>query len=188
MHLRVQTWTAPEAPGALVESRTWPPLTVLEVDGWRVGLSGGLTRRANSALLVGVPTDPAAALDRVEQAYAAEGLPTLVRAPRPEALASRDARGAVSLCGEVAALLDARGYSTVSETDVLVRSLVDEPALPDRLELPGVQISVRDEPDDSWLALWLGAKVDSSRAPRSTPPSTRRVARSSPAPPRCISR
>ena len=142
IHLRVQTWTPPEAPGALVETRTWPPVRVEEVDGWRVGLSGGLTRRANSALRVGTPADPVAALDRVEALYADAGRPSIVRTgPRPDALLDE--------------LLDGRGYRTVSETDVLVRALE---GVPDRLDLPGLQITVRDEPDDAWLALWLGTK------------------------------
>jgi ribosomal protein S18 acetylase RimI-like enzyme len=173
VHLRVQTWTAPEAPGALLESRTWPPLQVVEVDGWRVGISGGLTRRANSALLTGAPDDPVAALDRVERTYAAAGLPTVVRSPQTGAVEpgadergsdGDDATGGVEPgTGELlTGLLDARGYRTVSETDVLVRSLVGEPALPDRLELPGLQVTVRDEPDDAWLTLWLGAKDDTA--------------------------
>ena len=37
VHLRVHTWTPPDAPGALVESATWPPARVVDVDGWRVG-------------------------------------------------------------------------------------------------------------------------------------------------------
>jgi ribosomal protein S18 acetylase RimI-like enzyme len=166
IHLRVQTWTPPEAPGALVESRTWPPLRVVEADGWRIGLSGGLTRRANSALMVEVPADPAQALDRVEEVYAAAGQPSVVRAPRPHAPGTDAEEQA---CSQVGALLDARGYETVSETDVLVRSLVDEPGgpvLPDRLDLPGVQVTVRDEPDDAWLSLWLGTK--DAAADRST--------------------
>ncbi|WP_426594777.1 GNAT family N-acetyltransferase [Cellulomonas sp. McL0617] len=163
VHLRVQTWTPPEPPGALVESRTWPPLQVVEVDGWRVGVSGGLTRRANSALLTGTPADPMGALDRIEQVYADAGLPSIVRTPRPVGSGGAGESTVVPpVCVEVAAMLDARGYRTVSETDVLVRSLVGDPALPGRLDLPGVRIEERDDPDDDWLALWLGAKDDSA--------------------------
>lgn len=164
VHLRVQTWTPPEAPGALAETRTWPPLRVVEVDGWRVGVSDGLTRRGNSALLTGRPTDPVAALDQVEQVYADAGLLSTVRAPRPRLVEAggTDRVDAERTCTEVAGLLDARGYRSVSETDVLVRSLVDEPALPGRLALPGLQITARDEPDDDWLALWLGTKDDTA--------------------------
>ncbi|WP_028047729.1 GNAT family N-acetyltransferase [Cellulomonas sp. URHE0023] len=150
VHLRVQTWTAPEAPGALVEAQTWPPLSVVEVDGWRVGLSAGLTRRGNSALPTGVPDDPPSALDRVEQVYADAGLPTVVRTPPP----GGDRVAAVT------GLLDARGYRTAAETAVLTRPLVGDPALPGPLELPGVHVTVRDAPDDAWLRLWLGAKSD----------------------------
>ena len=162
VHLRVQVWTPPDPPGALVESRTWPPLRVVEVDGWRVGVSAGLTRRANSALLTGTPMDPAGALDRLEQVYADAGLPSVVRTPRPDPRDGAERDGSARQCARIGALLDDRGYRTVSETDVLVRSLVGDPALPGRLDLPGVRIAERDEPDDAWLALWLGAKDDTA--------------------------
>ncbi|WP_130781314.1 GNAT family N-acetyltransferase, partial [Cellulomonas biazotea] len=62
IQVRVRTWTPPDAPGALVEAATWPPLrTHVTADGWRVGASGGLTRRANSALPVTRPADVEAA-------------------------------------------------------------------------------------------------------------------------------
>ncbi|MEN0128598.1 MAG: GNAT family N-acetyltransferase, partial [Brevundimonas sp.] len=51
IHLRVHTWTPPQAPGVLVELATWPPAHVeVTGGGWRVGVSAGVTRRANSAL------------------------------------------------------------------------------------------------------------------------------------------
>ena len=110
VHLRVHTWTAPDAPGALVESATWPPARVVDVDGWRVGLSGGLTRRANSVLPLGTPPDVTATLDRVEELYAAEGQPSIVRVCRASPRGLDD-------------LLALRDYEVMSRTDVLVREL-----------------------------------------------------------------
>jgi len=145
VHLRVHTWTPPDAPGALVESATWPPARVVDVDGWRVGLSGGLTRRANSVLPLGSPADPSAALDRVEQLYAEAGQPSIVRVCRaaPPGLD---------------ALLAERGYRAVSSTDVLVRDLDERPDAARPPAAP-VRVTVADRPDDTWLAAWSGSKA-----------------------------
>jgi ribosomal protein S18 acetylase RimI-like enzyme len=148
VHLRVHTWTAPDAPGALVESATWPPARVVDVDGWRVGLSGGLTRRANSALPLGTPADVTATLDRVEELYAREGQPSIVRVCRTAPRGLDD-------------LLALRDYEVMSRTDVLVREL--DPVEPVRgavrTAAGAVRVSVADRPDDAWLALWSGSKA-----------------------------
>jgi ribosomal protein S18 acetylase RimI-like enzyme len=145
VHLRVHTWTPPDAPGALVESATWPPARVVDVDGWRVGLSGGLTRRANSVLPLGVPADLAAALDRVEDLYAQAGQPSIVRV----------CRAATPGLDE---LLQARGYEVMARTDVLVREAA-APADAAALTLRPVRVSVADRPDGAWLAAWSGSKA-----------------------------
>lgn len=139
IHLRVHTWTPPEAPGALVESATWPPVRVaVTAAGWRVGLSGGVTRRANSALPV--PTaDVDAAVDEVEALYAAAGTPSIVRVDASDAVLDR--------------VLDARGYRVAADTDVLVRSLSDD--------CPGPahrRIHTSAAPDEAWLTTWLDVK------------------------------
>jgi ribosomal protein S18 acetylase RimI-like enzyme len=143
VHLRVHTWTPPDAPGALVESATWPPARVVDVDGWRVGLSGGLTRRANSVLPLGAPADLGAALDRVEELYAAAGQPSIVRVCRAATPGLDD-------------LLEARGYVAVSHTDVLVHEIDDTRGGP---APAGVRIAVADRPDDAWLSAWSGSKA-----------------------------
>lgn len=135
VRLHVFTWTPPEAPGALVEQATWPPVrTVLTADGWRAGVSGGFTRRANSALPLGHPADLAAAVDRVEAVYDEAGLPAVLRL----------GTGAPPLLAD---LLAARGYADRAVTDVLVGAAGGQPA-------PGVRVA--DEPDDAWLRAWLG--------------------------------
>jgi ribosomal protein S18 acetylase RimI-like enzyme len=126
---------------------------VVDVDGWRVGLSGGLTRRANSVLPLGAPADVDASLDRVEALYAEVGQPSVVRVCRA-ATPGLDVP------------LEARGYATVSHTDVLVRPLADgtgaehEPRGKGALRTAAgpVRLSVADRPDDAWLTLWSGAK------------------------------
>ncbi|MGY4645606.1 GNAT family N-acetyltransferase [Cellulomonas sp. URHB0016] len=188
VHLRVHTWTPPDAPGALVEAATWPPARVVEVDGWRVGLSGGMTRRANSVLPLGVPADVDAAIDRVEEIYADAGQPSVFRVCRA-ATPGLDDR------------LERRGYVAVSRADVLVRGierLGRRPADPHtadphtahphtadahradvhmadlhaadlraadlhtadvHTDAGPVRVSSAARPDDSWLGLWAGSKA-----------------------------
>lgn len=148
VHLRVHTWTPPDAPGALVELATWPPARVVDVDGWRVGLSGGLTRRANSVLPLGTPPDVTATLDRVEELYAAEGQPSIVRVCRASPRGLDD-------------LLALRDYEVMARTDVLVRELdgIEPRHGTVRTGAGPVRVSVADHPDDAWLALWSGSKA-----------------------------
>lgn len=146
VHLRVHAWAAPEPPGALVEAATWTPARVVEVDGWRVGLSGGLTRRANSVLALAGPVDLDGALLQVEELYEAEGVPPTFRV------------GAETRPVGLDGLLAARGYRTAVLTDVLVRSAdaTDADARAG-VRLAGVRVS--DEPDGEWLDDWLSGKA-----------------------------
>lgn len=136
------------APGAAVEVATWRPLAVVDVEGWQVGLSGGFTRRANSAVPWAEPAEPDAAVDRVEQIYRAHGLAPRFRvcgATRPACL---DAR------------LEARGYRRVAATDVMVRALpVAASGGSVTRPVAGAMVTVADAPDADWLAGWLGVKA-----------------------------
>ncbi|MBU4213093.1 MAG: GNAT family N-acetyltransferase [Actinobacteria bacterium] len=145
VRLAVHTWTPPEPPGALVEAATWRPLRMVEIDGWQVGLSGGLTRRANSALALADPADLDAAVERVELLYDGDGLPPTFRVESAQ-LRLR------------ATLLD-RGYREVSVTDVLVRPVgASSPAGSSRPPVAPVDIVARDEPSQVWLTAWCTAK------------------------------
>ncbi|WP_258723858.1 GNAT family N-acetyltransferase [Cellulomonas sp. NS3] len=161
VHVRVHVWEAPEAPGAPVETATWRPVETVDVGPWRLGLSGGFTRRANSVVALGEPSDVDAAIDEVQARYADAGLPAVFRvcpASRPADLGTR---------------LRARGYETVSRTSVLVRS-IDVPAgrgdddgdahlVLDgdaHLVLDGaLHVTFADAPDDDWLRGWLAVKA-----------------------------
>jgi GNAT superfamily N-acetyltransferase len=154
-------------PGAWVETSTWPPLEVHEVGGWRVGLSGGFTRRGNSAVpqAAALRTDPAglvAALDRVEELYAAHGLPSTVRVGPDEA-------------PELDARLGDRGYQVRAPTSVMVSptaSFASAAATSSRRQqegpsaaedgASGVVLDVADHPGTDWLAAWLGVKAGST--------------------------
>lgn len=145
VHLRVYTWTPPEAPGALIEAATWPAVrTVVTADGWRAGLSGGFTRRANSALPSGRPADLGGAVTRIEAVYAAAGLPATVRV----------GSGAPAGLGEH---LLARGYAERARTDVLGRAVGEVEATGPGPGWSG-RTHVADEPDAAWLRAFLGVK------------------------------
>ncbi|WP_263732511.1 GNAT family N-acetyltransferase [Cellulomonas sp. SG140] len=146
VHLRVHAWTAPEPPGALVEAATWSPAHMVDVDGWRVGLSAGITRRANSVLALAAPSDLAGALARVEALYRQESLPATFRV------------GSESRPWDLDLLLEDRGYTTVTTTDVLVRAAHDPThGSAERPPRPA-GLHVGDDPEEDWVHDWLAGK------------------------------
>lgn len=142
--LRVYTWDVPEGPGARAEADVWPPLEAHDVDGWRVGLSGGFTRRANCVLALSEPRDVLGAVREVEHLYHAARQPALFRVcgqTRPEDLDD---------------VLAQRGYRAVAPTLVMVR---DDPAgVASPWDVPGLTCSVSPHPDDAWLSCWLDVR------------------------------
>jgi GNAT superfamily N-acetyltransferase len=71
-----------------VAADAWPALEQVEVDGWRLRASAGVTRRANSAL----PLSDALPVEAVVDFYRARDLPPVVQVSDPrtdEALAAR---------------------------------------------------------------------------------------------------
>ncbi len=136
------------APGAATEMACWPPMRTVETsDGWRAGLSGGVTRRANSAVPLRVPVDAARAVDEVEALYSAAGQRAVIRVGGTEADDAVDRE------------LDRRGWVTVAETDVLARELDDdgdgdEPAG----SASDIEVTWAREPDDDWLDTYLAVK------------------------------
>lgn len=150
--LRVLTWRAPDAPGALVEAATWVPARTEVVDGWRVGISGGFTRRANSVLPAGQPSGSLReAVDRSAAVLVAAGLPPVFR------VCSAAPAG-------LSAVLDGLGFSVAAATDVLVRDLGEAPgAGPSPAHL---RVGIADTPDEAWLDGWLTVKAASGRVDR----------------------
>jgi len=128
-------------PGSLDElTRSgWPGLSEVDVDGWVVRISGGVTQRANSVLPRAAPPDPAVALAEVERRYREHGLPAVFQL-------SPDARP-----DGLDGLLVARGYRYGSPTTVAV---ADVGTALDRLPDNDVHVTVATEPDPVWLALW----------------------------------
>lgn len=153
--LRVYTWAVPRGPGVRVETAMWRPREVREVGGWRVGLSGGFTRRANSVVALAEPEDVPASIDEVERIYAGHRLPATFRVcaqSRPDDLDD---------------LLRERGYRDVSHTLVMVRESLEEGVVPAAEDpepgalgtLDEVSRVVTDEPDEEWLSGWLAVRT-----------------------------
>lgn len=136
--------TVVTAPGTAVEVGTWRPVESAEVDGWVLGFSGGFTRRANSVVPWQAPADPVAAIEAVEAAYAARGLPSVVRVD------------ASARPGDLDSLLAGRGYAAVAATRVMARTVDVAPEVPGT---PDARIDVADRPDDPWLVGWLDVKA-----------------------------
>lgn len=139
--------TAPAAPGALTEMACWPPLRVVETsDGWRAGLSGGVTRRANSAVALRVPADVVRAVDEVEALYAAEGQRAVIRV------------GGATVDDVVDRELDRRGWATRSAADVLARELDGDDEQAPHAGAGDVDVTWAREPDEDWLGTYLAVK------------------------------
>ena len=108
----------------------WPALQTVFCDGWVFRLSGGYTKRANSANAL-APTGAFPVVLRAAEAfYAAQALPTIFRLS-PLAGAEPDA------------VLDAAGFRAIDETRVMVADLAADAALdPD--------VTIARMPDEAW--------------------------------------
>ena len=119
--------------------RGWPPHEVVGLGDWLLRASDGVSSgRANSALPLGDPgVDLPAALDQVEDFYAARSLDALLAAPRPGS-------------EEVAALAARRGWSAGHDIHVLAVDLDRVP--PEVPAVPGdVAVRLDDAPDEEWF-------------------------------------
>lgn len=121
----------------------WRALTRLEVDGFAVQRSRGVTRRANSVVPIDPPTDTAAldaALTRIESLLGAAGETPTFRLFTADGLDHEPVRAA----------LTQRGYDENAPVHILLRPLVDLRIAPD----PRAAITV-GSPPENWLeASW----------------------------------
>ena len=121
----------------------WRALTRLEVDGFAVQRSRGVTRRANSVVPIDPPTDTAAldaALTRIESLLGAAGETPTFRLFTADGLDHEPVRAA----------LEQRGYAAGPPVHVLLRPLADHRTAPD----PRAAITV-GSPPENWLeASW----------------------------------
>ena len=128
----------------------WPASEVQHVDGWRLGLSVGVSRRANSLL----PLEPVTgrrledAIDEVEWRYASHGLTPCFKMT------------AAALPAELSAALDRRGYSVEQHSQVLTADAAAVAAHDDGSH--GVHLI--DAPEAHWAAICWPADGDGKEA------------------------
>jgi GNAT superfamily N-acetyltransferase len=123
--------------------RAWPAEEVVELSGWRLRFTHGVTRRANSvwpnAYRDSTPLEER--LGAVEAFAAARGI-------APSFQLTSVARPA-----ELDAVLAARGYAV--DAPVVVKTL-ELAALPPLESAPGFEAFVAPRPDDEWLSMPVG--------------------------------
>ena len=124
----------------LAANDAWPAPIQARLGGWFLRAAENWTGRANSALAVGDPDRTLeAAIDAVEQWYAAKGQRPMINTPMP-------------LAAPVNAALDARGWGarplTLVQTGA-VQALVAD--VTPRRDLPPVELA--DTPTDAWYEM-----------------------------------
>ncbi|MGN6300019.1 MAG: GNAT family N-acetyltransferase [Angustibacter sp.] len=149
--------------------------------GWRLRAAEGFTGRANSVLPLGDPGVPLdGAVEAAERWYGDRGLPARFCVPWPLDATALDPDDAGERARDTPldAVLRARGYALDTPTLVLTAALrevaraVHGPGSPG---LPGgLRLTVDDQPDDAWLAVYRYRGQD-------LPPVARRLLLSAPA-------
>lgn len=113
----------------------WPASRIVEVGGWRVRLSGGGSRRANSVLpLAFDDQDIDGAIDRVEALYRSVGTRSYFQV------------SSISLPDDLDQRLAARGY-TYEEPCLLMAKRLGRVAMPDDITCAG-------DPSAEWLSVY----------------------------------
>ncbi|TJZ45273.1 GNAT family N-acetyltransferase [Streptomyces piniterrae] len=124
-----------------VAARGWPALETEHLGDWTLRASGGFTRRANSVLPLGDPGVPLdAALERITRWYGERGLPALITV----------ATGRADTGEQLAAELDARGWSAERHTSVRIAALAP---LADT-EADTTAVTLSRAPDTDWLGMY----------------------------------
>lgn len=130
----------------LAADEGWPAPDRARLGDWLLRSAAGWTGRANTALPIGDPDRPLpAAIDAIEQWYAARGQPAMVNTPLP-------------LAAPVGAELDARGWTarppTLVQTVALDRLRANPPAGdPADGEPATVEVDLADTPTPQWLTV-----------------------------------
>ncbi|MFC6001837.1 hypothetical protein ACFPZ0_09915 [Streptomonospora nanhaiensis] len=145
----------------------WPAEESVTRGGWRLAFSEGVTRRANSATLLGSREEArqkdggdgggeAVGLEEVEAFYAERGLPACVHVWADQT--------------DLDASLARRGYTAEGATLVMARDLSERPQRSGQGEggaeaAEVAEVAVLPRPDDAWNALWPDAEVAASKVP-----------------------
>ncbi|GAA2403837.1 GNAT family N-acetyltransferase [Nonomuraea africana] len=116
----------------------WPALDRVPLGPWTLRHSLGVTKRANSVLVTGLPADLSRAVDVAEKFYAGHGLPGVFSL-------GTDAPA------EVDSFLEARGYRLVDPTLVMV-------AAPAPVGSAAHEVRIEDHPWPAWLDTWAAVE------------------------------
>ncbi len=117
-------------------ARAWPPRRIVDVDGWTVRLSGGGSKRANSAQTLrwrGRDLDDA--IDAVERLYAEDEQPAIFQV------------ASVAEPDGLDAALEARGYAAIDATLLMVKPVAEIDAPHD--------VAAFDDPPSVWFEIYL---------------------------------
>jgi ribosomal protein S18 acetylase RimI-like enzyme len=131
----------------------WPAATTAWLEGWRLSLDAGVTRRANSVLPNAAQPvgDADALIDEVERRYRARGLPPCFKLTAAAEPADLDHR------------LERRGFRLEGHSLVLVadaRAIAPQPT-------PQIAIALDDRPTRAWVeACWPAAQYGDERSAR----------------------
>jgi N-acetylglutamate synthase len=131
----------------------WPAATTVWLEGWRLGLDRGVTRRANSVLPnAEQPVDDVDALiGEVERRYRADGLRPCFKLTAAAEPADLDRR------------LERRDYRSEGHSLVLVADARTIAPLPS----PQITVALEDQPTQAWLdACWPAAQYAAERSAR----------------------
>lgn len=123
-------------------ANAWPPQSEETVGGWRYRWTAGLTRRANSALVLG-DGDPTALVQHAEAFYRVRGASTLLQVTT------------ASAPPELASYLGSLGYRSTARTLVQVADTREVVA---RTRSAFV-LEVTDAPTTEWLDLYWSVEV-----------------------------
>jgi ribosomal protein S18 acetylase RimI-like enzyme len=131
----------------------WPAATTVWLEGWRLSLDAGVTRRANSVLPNATRPvgDADALIDEVERRYRAQGLRPCFKLTAAAEPANLDRR------------LERRGYRAEGHSLVLIA----EAAKVAPPHAPKIAITLEDRPTWAWLdACWPAAHYAGERSAR----------------------
>lgn len=138
--------TAPIVQIETLAARAWPATETVELDGWRLRHTAGVTKRANSVWPNGSPSTNdalAAKVDTVERFYAARNLP------------ARYQICPVAQPAELDHHLAEQGYRAVSRTAVQVGTV---PAVLSRTtplrQQPDFAVEISETFDEAWFAAY----------------------------------
>ena len=128
----------------LAMASAWPSASVVEHDGWMFRHAKGVTRRANSVLVAGMPSDLAAAIEAAEGLYKRRGsLPTFLISDELSP-------------GDVSDELRRRGYTEDAPTWILHRAV--NRMRPTNTDRPTWAVKVSETVSADWFAAYWAAE------------------------------